>query len=468
MKHLSLFFTLFLAGLILSACEKNPVPADQELEVESIVKEQAAFGWEVNRLISSGQDISGLTQNSQYVEDQEIEELAGIEQLKQEALRLITDTKNYLPQVNLFTKPLADSLYIFIDDTVRGIRTRLYYNAETGLATFSEVKYKFAVWRNIYYDSVNIVVDVNYTLTNPFDDILKNLFRQQLFEPKYFVQEIKSSLIITHFTGSEITGAEATNEAWYHADRFLRYLRQYVDLNPDESGTLREDFEFRDATTSYRSVTFYPDYTGEFARQLRDGTTVTGSFNSVEDDQHGFYNETIDFPAGRYVDKIYKSAVVSITLPDSIFTVEFAEAVHFKTGQIDSSNVWIESQQAGDIKKTELRIHKANGAFGTFFIEESEEEAHLTGEWTTWNEYFITITAEYYFDGSAHIHYEVFAPPYTPGDEPILVADYYISPDGSGNGTLSYNGQIYSVLFDGSAQAEMRQGNKTTRINLFQ
>jgi len=468
MKHFLIFFTLLLVAIILSNCEQNPVPAEDELEVESIVKEQAAFGWEVNRLIASGQDISELTQNSQYVEQQEIEELAGIEQLKKEALRLTTASKDYLVQINSLAKPQADSLYLFIDDTVKGIRVRLYYDAETGVAVFSEVKYKFAAWRNIYYDSINVVVDVNYTLPNPFDDVLKNLFRRQLFQSEFFVQEIQSALEVTHFTGSKITGAEATNEAWYHADFFLRYLRKHVDLNPDESGTLREDFEFRDGSTSYSSVTFYPDYTGEFARQLRDGTMVTGSFNSVEDDQHGFYHETIDFPAGKYVDKIYKSAVVSITLPDSIFTVEFAEAVHFKTGRIDSSNVWIETQHSENIKRTELRIRKANGAFGTLFIEESEEQVHLTGEWTTWDEYFITISAEYYYDGSAHIHYEVFAPPYTPGDEPILVADYYISPDGSGSGTLSYNGQIYSVLFDGSAQAEMRQGDKTTKIDLFQ
>ena len=129
----------------------------------------------------SGQDIAGLTQNSQYVEDQQIEELAGIEQLKQEAVRLTTQSREYLPQANSLTKPQVDSLYLFIDDTLRGVRTRLYYNAETGKATFSEVKYKFAVWRNIYYDSINVVVDVNYTLLNPFDDMLKTLFRQQLF-----------------------------------------------------------------------------------------------------------------------------------------------------------------------------------------------------------------------------------------------------------------------------------------------
>ncbi len=467
MKHLSKLFLLLTFGLILSSCEQNPGSADEPLQVDAVVEEQMAFGWEVNRFVASGQEISGLTQNSQFVEDQEIEELAGIEHQKQEAMRLMKTSKEYLPQVDLLAKPLADSLYIFIDDTIWGVRKRLYYNSESGLATYSEVKYKFAVWRNIVYDSINVVVDVNYTLSNPFDDMLKTMSRQQLFKSKFFVQEIKSSLLVTDFTESEITGAEATNEAWYHVDRFLQYLKQYVDLNPDQSGTLREDFEFRDASTAYRTVTFYPDYSGEFAKKLRNGTTVSGSFNSVEDDQQGYYNETTDFPAGRYIDKIYKSAVVSITIPDSVFSVDFEEAIHFDSGRIDSSFVGIETEQDGDVKKTELHVRKANGAYGTFFVEETEEEARLTGEWTTWNEYFITIAAEYYYDGSAHIHYEVYAPPYTPGDDPILIADYYISPDGSGEGTLSYNGEMYTVLFDGSDQAEIRQGDKTARINLY-
>ena len=468
MKHLSKLFSLLLVGLIFSSCEQNPGSADQPLELDPVVEEQMAFGWEVNRLVTSGQEISGLTQNSQFVEDEENEELAGIELQKQEAIRLMTASKEFLPQVNILAKPLADSLYIFIDDTVRGVRTRLYYNSESGLATFSEVKYKFAIWRNIVYDSINIVVDANYTLSNPFDDMLKKMSRQQLFDPKFFVQEIKSSLLVTDFIESEITGAEATNEAWYHADRFLQYLKQYVDLNPDESGTLREDFEFSDASTSYRTVTFYPDYSGEFAKKLRNGTTVSGSFNSVEDDQKGYYNETTDFPAGRYIDKIYKSAVVSITVPDSVFKVEFEEAIHFDSGRIDSSFVGIETEQDGEIKKTELRVRKANGAYGTFYVEETEEEARLTGEWTTWDEYFITIEAEHFYDGSAHIHYEVFAPPYKPGDDPILIADYYVSPDGSGQGTVSHNGEMYTVLFDGSEEAEIRQGDKSTRLNLFQ
>jgi hypothetical protein len=378
---------------------------------------------------------------------------------------LFDASKTHFPKIGALAKPQGDSLYIFIDDSLRGVRSRLYYSSESGLATFSEVKYKFAVWRNIEYDSVNIVVDVNFTLFNPSDDMLKSLYRLQLFEVKFFVQKIESNLLVTHFEANQITGAEATNEAWYHADRFLQYLKQSVDINPDES------FRFRDGKTSSRRVTFYSDFTGEFERILRDGTVVSGTFNSIEDDQKGSFTELIDFPEGRYVEKINKSAIVEITLPDSIFNADFKEAIHFRTGRIDSSSIGLMVWQDGDVKKTELDIRKANGAFGAFghiLIEEMNDEANLIGEWTTWNEYYITINAEYYFDGSAHIHYEVFAPPYEPGDAPIFVADYYISPDGSGNGKLSHDGELFHIVFDGSDRAEIIQGEKRTTIDLFQ
>ena len=39
MKHLIMYYAFLCVGLILSSCEKNPVPADQELEVESAVPE---------------------------------------------------------------------------------------------------------------------------------------------------------------------------------------------------------------------------------------------------------------------------------------------------------------------------------------------------------------------------------------------------------------------------------------------
>ena len=93
--------------------------------------------------------------------------------------------------------------------------------------------------------------------------------------------------------------------------------------------------------------------------------------------------------------------------------------------------------------------------------------AVLSGQWTTWNEYFIIIEAEYYSEGSGHIHYEVFEPPYQQGNSPILVVDFYISPDGSGSGTITHDGNNYQVIFKSLDQAEIILGNKSRIVNLY-
>lgn len=468
MKKLLSLFSFIVIGLLLIGCERNLTSSDDELELDPVLAEQATFGWEVTRVINTGQEIEGLTLNSQNFEKEGIGDVPNIDNLKNEASRMFDDTKPHLLELDYLAKPRADSLYIYIDDTVKGVRIALYYNSIDGLATYYEVKYKFAGWRQIVYDSITVTVDVGFTLNDPHDDVLKSLFRQQLYESKFFVQKINSSLVVTHHDGTEITGAEATNDAYYHPDRFLTRLRRYWNLNPEESGTLREDFEFRDGTTSYNSVTFFTNNTGEFSKQLRDGTIITGTFDSVEDDLQGSYTETIDYPEGRNVDKVIKSAHVSLTLPDSIFHAEFSETVHFRSGRVESANIELESQEISGNKITTLAIQKANGAHGSFTVEEYDEEATLVGEWTTWNDYYITLQAEKYFDGSVHIHYQVFAPPYNENDTPIIIADYYLSPDASGNGTISYDGEVYQVTSDGSTQAEIALDDKKTIINLFQ
>jgi len=468
MKRNFCLASILLMVFLLSGCSSDPSPADKQLEIDAVLTEQTAFGWEVNSMVTSGQDIAGLTQNSQYLEGTGVGEQFSFEKQKREALRLMREAVVHLSEINTMAKSLADSLFFFWDDTLNGNRIAIYYDSETGLATYYQVKYKFASWRPMIYDSAVVVVDINFTLDNSNDDRIRDLFRQQLFKETFFIQQIDAAILVTDYDGTEITGAEASIDTYYHPDRFLQHLKQSVEINPDQSGTLREDFTFRDNSTAFRSVTFYANHTGVFSKQLRDGTLISGTFNSVEDDLQGSYSETIDFPEGRYLDKILRSALVSLTLPDSIFNAEYLEEVYFSSGKVDSAHVVLECQKIDGIKITTLQVQKSNGAGGTFTIEEYQGEASLVGEWTAWNEYYITIMAEYYFDGSAHIHYEVFAPPYNPGDTPVLVADYDISPDGSGSGTITYQGEEYLVTFDGSATAEISKGDRKTVVNLFQ
>jgi hypothetical protein len=73
----------------------------------------------------------------------------------------------------------------------------------------------------------------------------------------------------------------------------------------------------------------------------------------------------------------------------------------------------------------------------------------------------------YYADGSGHLLYSVYEPPYQEGNEPIPVVEYFFSPNGSGEGTLTHNGLTYLIKFMGGDQGEISQGNKKAQFNLF-
>lgn len=468
MRKFQLFFVLILSTLLLVSCE-NILNEEDTLELDSVVEEQAAFGWEVGRMVSSSSEIAGLTQNSMYM-DEEAPEIPGVASLKNKAERLAREYKANLPATMPLMKVTGDSLLYFEEKFVgeRGTRSAFYYDFETGKGRVYEVVFQFASWRNIQYDSSEIKADLNFTLDNPFDDVLESFYNIQLFKDTHFVQRIESVVEITDYIDSEVRGVKAVKDAYYHPDRFLTHLKQTVELKVDESGTLREDFTYRDDKTAYNSVTFKSDNTGSFTKKRRDETLIYGEFDSVEDDLHGYYSETIDFPAGRFVDKIMKSAEVSLTLPDSVFNADFREYVHFNSGRVDTSTVAIQVDELGGVKTTILNIRKPNGGNGQLEIVETESETALNGQWTTWNDYYIIVTAEYYFDGSAHIHYEVYAPPYTEGDNPIVVADYYISPDQSGTGNLSHNGNSYDLNFEESGQATISLDGQSKTINMFE
>lgn len=470
MRILHFLLVISFSALLLISCENTLTDEKENLQLNPVVEEQAAVGWQITRMVASSEDIEGLTQNSIIDEEEAIPELPGTTLLTKKAEYFAQELRAKLPDaVPLMKIAGGDSLLFYEEKFVgeRGSRAAFYYNFKTGKARVYEVIFQFPSWRNLEYDSTEIKADLNLTLYNPNDDRIEEISNLQLFKDTHFVNKIETNIEATDYNGTEITGAKAAKDAYYKPDRWLTHLKQRAELNPDQSGTLREDFTYKDGTTSYESITFYPNNTGTFSRMRRDGTKITGEFNQVEDDLYGFYKETMDFPDGRYIDKIIKSATVSLTLPDSIFNAAFSEVVYFASGKIDSTFIGIESDEDNGVKTTNLEIHKPNGAFGTLEVVESESESTLNGNWTTWNDYYIIISAEFYFDGSSHVHYEVYEPPYNPGDDPIIVADYYISPDQSGTGTLSHNGESYELNFEESGKATITQDGQSKDIDLF-
>jgi len=457
-------------GLLLIGCKEEPSEVIQELQVDAFVEQMAGFGWEANQYVQTGSEVENVTQESDILGGTDIELPGGNISAKKSAIQLFEQAQKELPKTTELHKSTTDSLYIFIDDTVFGVKKALYYNSATGIARYYQVKYKFAVWRNLVYDSSEVVVDVNFTLDDGTDDMLESFHQTQYFKQNYFVQSIVGDLIVTDFVGQKITGAEHSQDTYYHQRRHLSHLRRFADINPDKSGTWREDFDYKDGKTAYHEFTYNGDYTGSFEKLFRSGKHVSGTFDMIEDDLHGAWTELVQFPSGRYIDKIEREAEVEILLPDSSFVASLFEAIYFSSGNVDSSSMDIAVSVSNGVKTTVLDITKKNGANGTFTIVENSEQTDIDGTWTTWDGHYIVSSAELYIDGSGHVHYEVWSSftSYNNGDDPILVVDYYFSPDNEGNGTLSYEDKTYEITADDTGRGTISRNGKSKQFNLIQ
>jgi hypothetical protein len=211
------------------------------------------------------------------------------------------------------------------------------------------------------------------------------------------------------------------------------------------------------------------DQTGEFEKGLRDGTIISGTFDSAENDLKGYWTELIDFPDGRYLDKILKSATVSIELPDSTLIADFSKYVYFSDNRIDSAKIGINVHKSNGVKTTILTATKPNGAYGALTIIESSNGSSVDGTWTTHNGFYILLRADYYLDGAAHIHYDVYQSEdaFNGGESPLLTADYYLSPDQSGEGLITKDDSIYKINFNQYGKAIISREGNFKEINLY-
>jgi hypothetical protein len=459
-----LFFTF--------SCKNNSTSTKtpDALEMDAVVTENAGLGWQINEVISTGRDIFLMTGGPEADAPNELSGLPSARKLKARAMALYNNNKVHLESVEsspILLKPMDEILLFFFEDSIKGEKLGAFHDEETGITRIYAVKYKFPVRKMLTYDSIEIKIDTRLT-EDDSDDLLTNFSSLQLYKEDHFLQKVVGNIDFTDFVGNEATGLELTSTSTYHQRMKLEMLVQFIDINPDDSATIREDFTFDDGKTAYNSITFYANNTGEYEKKLRDDTVISGTFNALEDDLQGSLTQLIDLPAGRYIDKIMKSAQVSITLPDSILNAIYEEIVYFKSGDIDSAHIGIQVQEDGDGIIANFDVKKKNNAHGSFEYMESEDgSATLTGDWTTWNDYYILLEAEYFVEGSTHMHYEVFAPPYSPGDDPVLVVDYDILTGGSGEGTITYLGELYHIVFEVYGEATITKDGAETKVNLY-
>jgi len=473
------FMTLVLGfGLLfLISCEESGTDSEgNELQVSETVENNAAVGFQINQYVATGSEVESYTHPDAPDAGDDFSGfgpgLSTMRNAKEKAIAAQQKIYEHLDQLPALYKVNADSLLFEFRDTTgtRISRLAFYFDNETNLLKLIAVSSNSNANARVQYDSLFVSVDVGNGLDDDSDDRLQEFYNYQEFRENFIVQQIESSLTVTAWTmDGEPTGFTMNSTSWYRDKSRLERVERTFVLNPDESGSITETFYFRDGTTLTNTVTFNNNGTGTFSREFRNGTTVSGSFNTVEDDLEGFYASTTTFPGGFYLSEIYTLAEVSIDPLMESFVGAWSERITFRNGAVDSGHVDISVSVDDDTRTTELDITRINGAHGHLTIVGTDDLSTLNGWWVTFDDYYVAVTGEYYFDGSGWLRYEVYEneTAYMNGDEPVMIAEYNFTADGGAIGTITSNGETYDVELDATGQGTLigQTGRKT--INLY-
>lgn len=441
--------TLFLA----TGCEKNGVePPAQQLELDKATVNGLVSGWQTIHSLNTLEDVSATVSGDLPVEKSTAGGIYSPEQLRQQFTRLHQGLMDITAEQRSPSGTAEDSLVWFIDwtDPVSGISVRkaLYYDSQTGFARYYEAIYQFPPQVQLSYDSTEIRVDLNFTLFDSTDDRLLSLYKLSDFEDGFYIDRIEANAEVTDYgAGNEITGAILENTVRYGEQNELETLTQRLEFRPDNTGTVQERLDYRDGTFAQKTVNFYSNYTGDFSEKWRDGTQVTGTFNSLEDDNQGSFTRTITFPAGNDPMRISQSALATLNPADSSSFLSLNEKIFFLDGAVDTSQLDINEYFENGLKKTNLEGWNSDGSHALLLITHYSDYKELEGNYTGPDGYFTLINATLYNDGSGDMWLKIYQSEeaYNNGEPPLATIYIHFNPDGSGNGEITKGADKYQV-----------------------
>jgi len=452
-QKLSWMSLAILIGIALlnTGCEKNGAsPQLEKLNLSAQSRSGLSGSWEVYQSLKSVNDINGIMSGNVIDDDQDIGLMTSAAQMESELSKMKKNVVE-LAQSDYVQNTMGDSLIIFIDytDPISGISVRkaLYYDPATGKARYYEAIYQFPPQIQIEYDSTEIRADLNFTLEDTTDDKLLSVYQLTNFKPGFFVEEKEGKAIVTDYgPNNEVTGATLHNEVLYGMQTQLEKLTQDFEINPDESGSIAQRLDYRDNTFAQVTVNLNDDYTGDFSEIWRDGTTANGTFDRVEDDNHGAFEKTINFASG-VLQKLEQAADITINPTDSTQTIMLSENRYFTNGKVDSCRLNIDEFYEDNLLKTSLELWKNDGSSAELLVTHYPEFDEVEGYFITSEGYYILIAATFYSDGSGDMTLKVYESElaYLNGDPPLLIIIIHFNPDGSGTGRLTENGEEYQI-----------------------
>ncbi|MCK6622483.1 MAG: hypothetical protein HUU32_02725 [Calditrichaceae bacterium] len=451
-----------------SGCEDSPTepaPPSTDLQLSAQAKGAAQSGWQLQNTLNTQDQLSGMVSGGAHIFDEE-GMLNSISDIRKEE-NTLKKIYSYAEKSGGFAKISGDSLIWYEEWSLGQLsgRRALYYNNETQTARSYEVIFQFPQFLRLEYDSTQFILFVGPSLQDPADDRLLSIDKLTRFEANYFVERVESHAEATDWNAqNQVSGAIAGNTVWYGAQTELLKLQQNAELNPDESGSISERLDYRDSTFLSREVNFYANHTGDFNETWRDGTTVSGAFDLLEDDNHAAVTRIIDFAQNFIVDKIEQGAEYTLDPQDSSSAAVLREKITFRNGAEDTARVEVERFFDAGQWNEHFVVQTSHRGQSDFTVIYYDDYKTFAGEHTTPEGYYILFNGAEYAAGNGEILLEVYASKqaYLNGEPPILTLHIIYNGDGSGRGELAEGGKTYQVVYKPNGEITVRDSSGKT------
>lgn len=333
--------------------------------------------------------------------------------------------------------------------------TRIYYDGSSGNARLVVVASDFSTSDVVQRDSADIVVQTNFTLQDTTDDVIKRLSVRRDYRANYRLQFETGTLIPdAYLPGSAPDGGVIDGRRVFAAQQDSVEAVYHLEYHANSSGNLSETVRFADGTRYQANLTFTADQV-LIAIHFRDGASEHTSI-TFEQPHRLRFNKSLTFAPGADPRSLHESGDFAMNPVDSSATADFRRETFYANGtSLQEEFHAAESRQNG-LRRVTISASNSNGESGNWVWQQGVEKDRLTGNAIDKEQHYMLFSGDFYRDGSADLHLEVYASQtaYEAGEPPLFTADLHIGPDGGGSGTVTSKDGIEA--FDFGANSELR------------
>ncbi len=459
MKPKKYQLTLALAvmfALLLSACSKNPSAPQEQSPRAEYTATASNTGAEIFRSVQTLEQLDQALAGPPAFGKLQLPAVGsvsgGASLISQRVQPFHRHAHAIAQRAQTLSKTNGDSL-VYENrwtDPATGIsyHARITYDSATGLAKVTVVAYDFPASSVIARDSAHVLVHTNFTLADTTDDVVQRLNLRKDYLSGYRLRYEEGTLVPEAYQpGTEPKGGVIDARKRFSAGQDTLEANYHLEYHSNQSGNFSEALLFENGERASANVTF-TENSIIFRANFRDGSAELTQVR--KNSEHAFaFDKTLTFAPGADPVSLREDGDFAFNPSDSSAHADFVRETLRLSGTKERCELHANETRQNGFRRIKVSASSSNGTSFNWVLQESAEKTRVEGNAINEEGQYILFNADFYANGSADLHLEVYASKaaYDNGEKPIFVADIHYRPDGSGNGRITSAEGVESFTF---------------------